>query len=272
MLKDLRREVQHWRADAYVLSFPKCGRTWLRVMVAQVFAQHFGIRIPDSMRLHAHGSRLRGIPRVRVTHDWKNRETFAVDPDKRRFRRKAVVFMIRDPRDVVVSQYFHRLKRKRNYQGTLDDFVRHERASLADLVAYYNVWARERDHIDRFHVLRYEDLHAEPVDRLARVVEFLGVPDVPAGIIEAAVEACSFDRMQKMEQQGEFASGRLQARDASDPESYKARSGEVGGYRGHFSADLARYVDDYLQAHLDAYYAAYRAPTADDWPAEVSDE
>ena len=263
MLKRVERALQHWRTDAYLLSFPKCGRTWLRVMLAHAFEQHFGIRIPDSIRIHAHGSRLRGIPRVRVTHDWKDRQTMTVDQDKKRFREKAVVFMIRDPRDVVVSQYFHRLKRKRNYTGTLEEFVRAERGSLADIVTYYNVWARERHHRDRLHVLRYEDLRADPVAGLGAVLEFLGLPDVKTEVVEQAVAACDFDRMQQMERRGEFVSGRLQAKDVSDPQSYKARSGEVGGYRHHFSAELSAYVDEYLRTHLDGSYADYCTPRVD---------
>lgn len=258
-LRRARRAVQHYRADGYILSFPKCGRTWLRLMVAKVFERHFGITVADSMRLHASGSRLRGIPRIRVTHDWKDRRTMTVDRDKSRFRSKRVVLMIRDPRDVVVSQYFHRTRRKKDYTGTLDDFVRSARGSLADVVAYYNVWAAERERMPRFMQVAYEDLRADTRGELQEVSRFLGLTDVDAETVDFAVDFCRFDRMQKMEREQQFESSRLQARDVTDPLSYKARSGRIGGHREHFTPELARFVDDYIDTHLDGTYERYHS-------------
>ena len=57
-------------SDVYLISYPKCGRTWLRVMIAKAIAIHFqlqetNLNLLDLRRLiyyHPH------IPRMQATH------------------------------------------------------------------------------------------------------------------------------------------------------------------------------------------------------------
>ena len=58
------------RTDVYLVSFPKCGRTWLRVLVGRAFQQHFGLpadaNLVELHRLVEVDSR---VPCVFATHD-----------------------------------------------------------------------------------------------------------------------------------------------------------------------------------------------------------
>ena len=69
-----------------VVSFPKSGRTWLRVML-------------DDIALKA-----------RFSHDGSDhvfRRSFSeLDADKSRYAQDSVLLLVRDPRDTVVSGYF----------------------------------------------------------------------------------------------------------------------------------------------------------------------
>ena len=55
---------------------------------------------------------------------------------------KRWIFMVRDPRDVIVSNYFERTKRSHlwkdefKYRGSLKDYLREERGSYVTLLAY----------------------------------------------------------------------------------------------------------------------------------------
>ncbi len=57
---------------------------------------------------------------------------------------------MRDPRDVVVSNYFQFVKRGDGerigdaFAGSLSEFLHHDRGSLKSIVTFYNVWARNR--------------------------------------------------------------------------------------------------------------------------------
>jgi hypothetical protein len=35
------RWYAHQKADVYLVSYPKCGRTWLRLMIGRAIAGHF---------------------------------------------------------------------------------------------------------------------------------------------------------------------------------------------------------------------------------------
>src|SRR5688572_17508542 len=101
------------RTDVYLVSFPTCGRTWLRVMLG---------------RVHRRAERDPGVSCSVATHDddaqWKAPED--VDIDKSRYRGTRVVLLVRDPRDVIVSLYHQRRGRHGGYGGTLAEFL-HER-------------------------------------------------------------------------------------------------------------------------------------------------
>ena len=60
----------------YLVSFPKCGRTWLRVMIGRAFQLHFGLPADaDLVELHRLAELDPRVPCVVATHDddaqWK---------------------------------------------------------------------------------------------------------------------------------------------------------------------------------------------------------
>ena len=70
--------------------------------------------------------------------------------------------MVRDPRDVLVSSYFQKKKRRNKYNGELFDYVHEEVGSLESLLRFYNIWARNRHIPKDFLLVRYEDMHEDP--------------------------------------------------------------------------------------------------------------
>ena len=241
----LVQAYDHRIADAYVVSFPKCGRTWLRLMLGKAIDDHFGLGADDLMELTRMADRCPALPRIVFSHD-DNAQFKApdrIETSKERFRGKKVVFLVRDPRDVAVSLYFQLSKRRDKYSGTISDFLRRERGGFESLITYYNVWERERARVGDILLVRYEDLHADAAGELRRVVDFLGLGEITDAEVAEAVRFASFDNMRAMEQQDTFGSSRLRPADAGDEESFKTRKGAVGGYREYLTgADLA-YVD-----------------------------
>jgi hypothetical protein len=73
-------------------------------------------------------------------------------------------------------------------------------------------------------------------------LQLLGERPLEEKAFSHALEFSNFDHMKKLETAGTFESKILRAGDARDPESFKVRRGEVGGYR------------EYLDAH-DRVYA-----------------
>lgn len=237
------------RADVFLVSFPKTGRTWLRVMLGRALQRHFGLTGRNLLRYSQARVHHPGVPRVLATHDdspqWKRPDE--IFGDKRAYRRRRVVFLVRDPRDVIVSLYHHRANWYRGtrwaYGGSLGEFVGESLGSFDSLLRFYGVWERERDVPAGFLLVRYEDLHADPRRELRRVLDFVGVPGVPDEIVDDAVEFAAFRNMRKLEQRGALRTKALRVRDRDDPDARRVRKGRVGGHTGEFTPEEAADLD-----------------------------
>ena len=156
----------------------------------------------------------RAIPRVFFTHDNYIKNYTGHYDSKVDFYDKHVVLLVRDPRDVVVSQFFqwqHRMtavkSRVLEYPDidasvSVYDFAMAP-AGLERTIAFMNLWASEIDRIRGVFLLRYEDMRSAPETALKGLVDFMQAQASDAQIREA-VEFASYENMKKMEQKQAF--------------------------------------------------------------------
>jgi len=251
------------RADVVVAAFGKSGRTWLRVMLSDV--SRLSKADSDDMLQSSGGSAGRNAsrPRIFFTHDNYIQDYTGNRDSKADFADRRVLLLVRDPRDVTVSQYFqwkHRMKRTKTRvnhfppKGTevsIYDFVMNPRYGLERCVRFLNLWAREAERVPGLLVIRYEDLRREPVEHLSQIVAFLGI-DASPQVIEQAVKESSVENMRKREASNTslFAGGRLKPGDRDNADSYKVRRAKGGGYRDYFSDPETARIDAYVEEHL----------------------
>lgn len=269
-IQRLRRTWRKRRADVHVVSYPKCGRTWLVLLIGKTLQLRFGLRTRNLLRLRAMASRRRGIPYILQHHDGgpEFRRPEELVRDKSFYHDRKVIFLIRDPRDVLVSSYFQKARRNHDYEGSLSEYVHEPVGGIETIVEFFNIWARNRTVPRDFLLMTYEDLHHDTVGELRRVIDFLGIDGTSEDMLEQAVDYCRFDNMRAMETEDQFGTSALSARDRSDEETYKTRKGEIGGYRDHLSAADISHIDAVVNARLDPLYARYRtAPPPGDGAA-----
>lgn len=254
-----RRRWRYARPDVLVLSVGKSGRTWLRVLVNKYLALRFGV----AFSLDDLHQTERRIPSIGYEHEqWSHhalanwherlRGKFLVPP--RMLRRKRVLVVYRDPRDVVVSLYHQNQKRSsRRLECTLQEFIRLPGRGVDGIVAVMNAWRKRlRDHPHCLWVA-YEALRADTAGELRRIAAFLGVPPSDAGQIAGAVDFASFDNMRALEARGGFGHSMLKPGDPGDPSSFKVRAGQVGGYREKFDGEDLAYLDRAVDS-LDGFF------------------
>jgi len=240
-------------ADAFLISYPKCGRTWLRFMMGSALVEHFGLDASVEERLELDGlGKYPGVPWVRVTHAG---QPFLCRPEEFsnwavRYVGKKVIFLARDPRDVLVSIYFQLTKRQSHFVGTLPEFVMADRGSLRTIVSYYNSWLAKSRFTGSFHMVKYEELRSDPARELTTIARFLDM-DPSAETIERAVAAATFDRMRALETDPAVQNERLSPKNKTDKESYKTRRGKVGGYVDYLDEGQREIVDAYIRRNLD---------------------
>jgi len=207
------------------------------------------------------------IPRIFFTHGNYVRDYTNNWDSKADFYGKKVILLVRDPRDVAVSQYFQWKFRMRPAKKSLNDypahgedvsvfeFVMNRDAGLRRVVDFLNGWAREITRIPDILVIRYEDMRTDPEGVLKDVVDFLGTPGSEAQIKEAVAFA-AYENMKKLEESKEFASSgrRLVPGDKTNPDSFKVRRAKVGGYRDYFGDDQIAEIDRFVRDSLSPIY------------------
>lgn len=253
-LRPWKRWIEHLKADAFLLSFPKCGRTWLRLMLGRALRLHFGVPEADLLDLRKLHRLRPGIPRILVEHDddpfWKRPEELTAS--KSAYRGYKVIFLVRDPRDVLVSSWYHKAKRERRYAGTLSDYVREPVGGLDTVIEYYNIWERNAAVPAGFLQLTYEEMHRDPHGVLRKALGFLGCAGISESTLADAVDYASFDNMRKLEDENRFG---LRGKDVGEGEdARKVRKGRVGGYLEALRPDEIDYVNARLRERLSPSY------------------
>jgi hypothetical protein len=259
----VRRQLQQMNhADAFVISHTKSGRTWLRIMMSYLYHLAYGTPADEILAFDNLHRINPAIPRVYFNRDTRipgfsrRREYIPLPKDRR------TLFLVRDPRDVAVSFHFHvcnrasarELLRKGIPEAaksmSLYAFVMDPELGIPRVISHYNRWLREMQDMPRVLITRYEDLHADPADTLARVMRFVD-REFSAQEIARAVEFASFDSLSRKERSGFFRSGRMQTARPGDPGSSKVRRGKVGGYSDYFTPDETARIDALVHGQLD---------------------
>lgn len=217
-----------------VVSFPKCGRTWLRVMLDEA-----GVRMRYTHAGSGHSAALH----------YK-----ALQESNFHIATRPVVFLMRNPKDVVVSGFFQATKRlKKPYTDSLSDFVRDEKHGIKKIISFYEMWLQKSTQTDDILIVTYEELHENPEITLKKIMRFLGIEIASDSSCAEIVKKYSFENMQKMEASGAFSrqyGGKLTPSDRNDPESFKARRGKVGGYTTYLSTNDIRYCQKEITASV----------------------
>lgn len=262
-------------ADAAIVSIGKSGRTWLRAMVSHVYHQRYGLPADELINFDNFHERHTAIPRILFTGVASDdRSPLGRTWGEQLASIERVVVLTRDPRDVAVSFYFQmteraterELRRKGERsraalrETRLVDFLVSPSHGVPRITRFVQGWEDALAKHPRTMRVTYEDLRADTIAAFGRIARFIDSQTSGAEIAAAAAFG-AFDIMQSREQEGFFASERLQA-SGSTPEGRKVRRGKIGGYRDYLSAEEAAVVDRLVQSHSTVVTSAEELPAA----------
>lgn len=182
--------------DVFIASFPRSGNTWMRFVLADIFAgERISFRSVEEIMPgvgHHEGAPgyARGGGRLIKTHEpWR--------PEYRRG-----VYLVRDVRDVLMSYY--RMHQSLQPDLALDTFVDR---FVRGQVDGYGSW---QDHVEGWLgaagngcdllVIRYEDLRADPIPEFQKAAAFVGT-EVDADRVQRALDDNSVENLREREQQ-----------------------------------------------------------------------
>lgn len=229
------RRVTVFPDDTFLVSYPRSGNTWTRFLISHLLSPgkefdsaSLANEIPN---IYSFGDRaLKRVERPRVL---KSHESY--DP-----RYLRVIYLVRDPRDVVVS-YFHYRRRmgELNDEASLFEFA--ERF-MKGQVGNFGSWS---DHVTgwlsvpsgnaKILMVKYEDLIEDTIRELRRISEFLALERTDTEF-RSAVELSQFERLRRLEAE---SSGKFPVKRKVHAEVPFFRKGRRDGWKKEISPDLA---------------------------------
>lgn len=263
----IERDITIFPDDVFLTSYPRSGNTWTRFLVGNLVHTEEPVTflnverfVPDMYKHSDHY--LRNLPRPRML---KSHEVF--DP-----RYKRVIYIVRDPRDVAVSQYHWEMKQKSvKDEYPIEQFVPRWIEGiywdrLANWGDHVTSWLSTREGRDSFVILRYEDLIGDAQRELMKVARLLGLEPSP-GRLARAVEFSSADRMRKLEStQG---SKWVQTRYTRQDKAF-VRKAASGDWRSVLPPQSVKAIESAwgnIMTHLGYALSAERTPSAGLVPA-----
>ncbi|MFZ1157636.1 MAG: sulfotransferase domain-containing protein [Candidatus Sulfotelmatobacter sp.] len=236
----IERDITIFTDDVFLTSYPRSGNTWTRFLVGNLVYQNEPVTfltverlVPDMYK--SSDRVLRNLPRPRIL---KSHECF--DP-----RYKKVIYIVRDPRDVAVSNYHWELKLRSVRDGfPIEDFVPRWMEPqfwprIGSWGDHVTSWLSTRQGNKGFLLLRYEDLKQDPQRALVRVAEFLGI-EPSTDRLNRAVDLSSAENMRKLEKQ---ESAQWVATTLTRQDKPFVRNATSGGWKAVLPEQTVAYIE-----------------------------
>jgi hypothetical protein len=223
--------------DVFIASYPRAGNTWARFLLSQILTQSDAgfataeFAIPYLTLRKRIPSVLPGGGRMLKTHE----------PYSRAYKR--AIYFVRDPRDMVVSNYDFERGSLYFDDKNLDEFV------TLFVKGKINAFGSWRSHVTgwlnsppatcgNLLVVKYEDMRTNTELELTRMVKFLGLPVTPETIRKAIADN-SLERMRKKE---DMYFGRNPG-DHTYHAGRRAHVGSVGGWQLRLTAAQIEHIE-----------------------------
>ncbi len=180
--------------DVFIASYPRAGSTWLRFLLNHVLTgapsdfASVNRNIPH-VGFHANALRLPSGGRLLKTH-----EAFRSEYQK-------AIYIVRDPRDVLLSEYNYLLGRgfgDCSLETFAAEFVSGKVNGNGSWQAHARGWLNAAERNGGILIVRFEDLRRNTEPTLCRLLDFLGVP-ADLDLIREAVADNTVARMREKE-------------------------------------------------------------------------
>jgi hypothetical protein len=193
------RNLDVFPDDVFLVSYPKSGNTWTRFLVANLAypEQQVDFSTINHLTPDPEAATKRELAQARRPRIIKSHAYF--DP-----RYPRVIYIVRDPRDVLLSEYHFDIKRQLIGENfPLEDYVPRFLARKTE--HNYGTWGENvgswfyvRHKSPDFLLVRYESLLSDGMLELGRIAEFIGIPS-DREQLKLALERSSADRMRELE-------------------------------------------------------------------------
>uniref|UniRef100_A0A0D9X9Q1 Sulfotransferase n=1 Tax=Leersia perrieri TaxID=77586 RepID=A0A0D9X9Q1_9ORYZ len=272
------RPVQPRHDDILLATYPKCGTTWLKALSFAVTnrsrhpiagagagaGDHYPLLTthPQDIvpfielplrHLHPLDADLDALPSPRLLCTHVPHQLLPRRVDEMGCR---IVYMCREPKDVVVSTWHYINKVGNGF------FLHFDQAfdQLVDGFSLYGpiwdhclgYWKKAMEEPEKVLFLKYDDMMADPVGHVKKLAEFLRVPftdeEIGAGVVEEVVRLCSFEKLSRLPMNSSGVADRIGGRPMENSAYF--RKGEVGDWKNHLTEEMTNKLDAIIEEKL----------------------
>lgn len=235
-----------------VCSFPKCGRTWVRFILANYINQY--VKVHKSIDFFSVFTLCpnynldpeRGLPAYALSQQdpfvtFSHAVSHSKEADK-------LLIIKRCPLDTLVSYYFQLSSRHGRDLPPLSEFTVTQ--GIFSLIEFYNELAATliNKRSEQLKTISYESLHRNTIAVMSSVIEFFELP-LEVDKLTQAIACSTFDSLRRLEIEKGFPNSRIVI-DPANPNSLRAREGKVNGHIQHFSQPQIDNIKNILDSRL----------------------
>ena len=235
------------KRDVIFSFYPKTGSTWVRIILFNLLKAR-SARTESDFDFDVVNSVMPEFANKSFFNAWQFQESPRMvkthQPFWRFFGGHKIILFIREPRDTMIS-YLHyaNAKKEIGFSGDLLDMIIHPKMGLDAYFRFYRSWLPHAG-----LVIRFEDLSAEPMATIRKLVDFIGI-DASDEEIAEALEASSLEKTREAQSR---SSG-------SFKEKFKegfvfARSGQSGEGKEVFDQNLEEILEEKRAAYAFTLY------------------
>ena len=264
-----QKHFQALDSDVIVISFPKCGTTWLKALTFSIVNRHQFAREENPLLSLGPHQLVRFLeydiylenpspdlensslyqPRLFSTHI-----PYASLPPSIKDSNSKIVYICRNPMDMFISLWFfaNKLRAENEEPLSLDEafdlFCRgiHMCGPFFDHVLGY--WKASQEKPNKILFLQYESLKEDIISQLKKLAMFLGFPfseEEEKGVVEEIAKMCSFRNLKELDvnKNGIHAYGIL----------HKTffRKAEVGDWSNYLTPAMVERLEKLIQENFD---------------------
>lgn len=226
-IKDIVLSFYYPPGQFFLVSFPNSGRTWLMYMLQTILKE---VGKEDLY--------------IEDTHDCSEiiiENGTRQDPqlifkftDRFRYLRSKVIFLARDPRDIITSNFHQVTNRARNpfKFRSRSEFINHQVYGFKRIIHFFNLWFNNQNKPKEFLLIKYENL-LNGTDDLKKIINFLSI-DVHDELLERIYKESTADKMREKELKNQLEGFSDFGKETN---KLKVRKARKGSYRSELSSE-----------------------------------
>jgi hypothetical protein len=270
-VKLVQDQFQARRDDVFLITYPKCGTTWLKALAFTVTNRLLHPAAGDDTHplLICNPQDLvpfLEMPYRQLQHPIAELEELASPrllsthlpvkllPPSVSVLGCRIVYLCRNPKDVLVSlwHFINKVKENHTIDKAFELFSKGESSYGPIWDHNLGFWKKSMSQSDRVLFLKYDEMMARPVEHVKMLAEFLRVPftdeEVSRGVVEDVVHLCSFDKLKSIPVNSSGVSDRFCRVPIEN--SCFFRAGKVGDWTNHLTEEMAKKLDGIVEEKL----------------------